>query len=82
MQGFAPSPDDAALRCPLLLAHPGADRWTPLALSRPLFDALQGDKRLVMLSGGEHAPLEAPAFQELSRALREFVEERLAALGH
>jgi alpha-beta hydrolase superfamily lysophospholipase len=81
LHSFTPGPDDATLRCPLLLVHPGADRWTPLALSRPLFDALEGDKRLVLLSGGEHAPLETPAFRELSRVLGEFVAERLAALG-
>lgn len=62
------------LPCPLLLVHPGADVWTPLDLSRPVFDAVQSPKQLVVLSNGAHAPLEQPAYAELCAALVGFVE--------
>lgn len=33
--------------CPVLLAHPGADRWITLDASRPVFDRIKGPKQLV-----------------------------------
>ncbi|MGI9428814.1 MAG: alpha/beta hydrolase, partial [Bythopirellula sp.] len=35
--------------CPLLLAHPTDDNWTPLAVSQPFFDRLACEKELLML---------------------------------
>jgi alpha-beta hydrolase superfamily lysophospholipase len=63
------------LQCPLLLVHPGADAWTPLALSMPVFDAVRSPKQCVVLSNGAHAPLEQPAYAELCAALEAFVME-------
>ena len=40
--------------CPLLLAHPAEDNWTPLAVSKPFFDRLACDKELVMLENCGH----------------------------
>lgn len=34
--------------CPVWLAHPGADRWTPLPLSQAFFDRIAAPKTLVM----------------------------------
>lgn len=62
-----------SLGCPLLLVHPGADRWTPTALSRRAFDRLQGPKELVELSNGSHLPLEQPARDELREHVRRFL---------
>ena len=53
--------------CPLLLAHPAADKWTPLAVSKPFFDRLDGEKELVMLEGCGHLPYEAPGVFQLFR---------------
>jgi len=64
-----------ALPCPLLLVHPGADAWTPTALSLPVFERLRTQKRFVELSNGAHLPLEQPAFQELAAALRECLRD-------
>jgi hypothetical protein len=35
--------------CPVLLTHPGDDRWTDIAISRPFFDRLKVPKQLVTL---------------------------------
>jgi alpha-beta hydrolase superfamily lysophospholipase len=59
---------------PLLLVHPGEDRWTPLALSRPTFERVCGPKRLVVLEGAPHLPVTPPgAWATLQDALREFL---------
>jgi len=59
----------------VLLVHPGADAWTPTAMSLRTFEALNADKRFVELSNGSHLPAERPAFQELSGAVIQFLEE-------
>lgn len=65
----APAVEPEAFRdTPVLLAQPEADAWTPLALSQPFFDRLGSPKRLVLLPGGSHAPLQRAAFDELQRA--------------
>lgn len=53
------------LPCPLLLVHPGADDWTPTALSRAVFDRIRTPKAFRELSNGSHLPLEQPAYSEL-----------------
>jgi alpha-beta hydrolase superfamily lysophospholipase len=70
---YRPERTDYDLPCPLLLVHPGADRWTPLALSLRVFDTMRSEKELVVLSGGAHAPLESPAFAELCAAVEGFL---------
>jgi alpha-beta hydrolase superfamily lysophospholipase len=77
---------DYDLPCPLLLVHPGADAWTPLSLSRRVFDAVGSPKQLVVLSNGSHAPLEQPAYDQLCAAVAAFVADptfrfRAAAAG-
>lgn len=67
--------DDLALTCPVQLVHPGADAWTPTAMSLRTFEALNADKRFVELSNGSHLPAERPAFQELSGAVIQFLDE-------
>lgn len=61
-------------RCPLLLVHPGADNWTPTAMSRPAFDRVLGDKRLRELSNGSHLPVELPARLELEQEVTKFLK--------
>lgn len=73
---YVPASGDMRLACPLLLAHPGADVWTPLALSKAVFDRVPGVKQLVALSGGAHAPLERPAYDELCAAVIDFLRAR------
>jgi alpha-beta hydrolase superfamily lysophospholipase len=73
MTTYRPPRDDCALACPLLLVHPGADAWTPTAMSRRVFEAVPGRKELLELSNGSHAPLESPAYQELNAAIARFL---------
>lgn len=61
-------------RCPLLLVHPGADAWTPTAMSRPAFDRVLGDKRLRELSNGSHLPVELPARLELEQEVTKLLK--------
>ena len=58
-----------ALGCRLVLAHPGADAWTPTALSRAAFDRVRGPKHFRELTNGSHLPLEQPAFRELEEEM-------------
>ncbi|MFM8376994.1 MAG: alpha/beta hydrolase [Phenylobacterium sp.] len=65
------------LPCPLLLAHPEADAWTPLQLSLAVYDRLEGRKRLLVLANGSHLPLESPGAGQLLAAVLGFLEEIL-----
>lgn len=47
------------------LAHPAADTWTPVELSRSFFDRLAGPKELVLLPEAGHYPIEAPGVERL-----------------
>lgn len=48
---------------PVVLLHPGEDRWTDPRLSLGFLDRLAGPTRAVMLDGCGHFPLEEPGFQ-------------------
>src|SRR5262249_19192584 len=52
--------------CPVLLAHPAADRWTTIEASRPFFDRIKAPRELVMLGNCRHLPLEEPGVAFLS----------------
>ncbi|MDX2009303.1 MAG: alpha/beta fold hydrolase [Myxococcaceae bacterium] len=69
-----PVVEPEATTTPLLVAHPGADAWTPTELSLPTFERFSGKKTLVRLSNGGHLPLEAPARDELAAAMVAFLE--------
>ncbi len=64
--------------CPLLLAHPGADSWTPTALSLEVLARIPGETAFIELTNGAHLPLESPAAGELQSAVSGFLE-RIAA---
>lgn len=59
--------------CPVLLVHPGDDRWTDVSLSRLFFDKLACDKQLQMLDGGGHFPVEAKALAQLETHCCSFI---------
>lgn len=75
---YRPDQGNLDLPCPFLLAHPGADAWTPVALSMPAFNRIGSPKRLRVLTNGSHLPAERPAYDEL----REEIEGFLRAIGH
>jgi alpha-beta hydrolase superfamily lysophospholipase len=60
--------------CPVFLAHPADDRWTPVGVSLPFFDRLgRVETRLVLLENAGHAPLERPGVDQLREALVGFM---------
>lgn len=60
--------------CPVLLAHPAADRWTTIEASRPFFDRIKGPKELVMLENCGHLPIEEPGISRLEEAIVAFLQ--------
>lgn len=61
--------------CPALLAHPAADGWTPLGVSRPFFDRIAAPKELVVLDNAGHWPVEQPGPAQLQQAVHRFIDE-------
>ena len=59
--------------CPVLLAHPGVDRMTDIALSRRFFERLAAPKRMVVLDGASHMPTEHPGVNQLEAAVVAFL---------
>lgn len=65
--------------CPVLLAQPADDRWTPLALSEPFMEKLpKGIGRHVMLENAGHYPLEEPGLSQLESEMVTFIQARLS----
>ncbi|UTH73553.1 alpha/beta hydrolase [Chromobacterium sp. IIBBL 290-4] len=60
-------------RCPVLLAHPAADRWTTLEASQPFFDRLRGPKQLLLLENCGHFPFEEPGISQLRDGASDFL---------
>lgn len=60
---------------PVLMVHPGKDRWTPLSVSQPFFDRIASRKRLVALENCGHFPIEQPGFTHMLEAIAQFLDE-------
>ncbi len=74
---YAPAVEpESFTRCPILLAQPERDRWTPLSVSEIFLDRIRRvPKRVVMLQNAGHYPLEQPGLAQLEDAIADFVEE-------
>jgi len=59
--------------CPVLLVHPELDPWTPLKLSMKFFDKIAAQKKVVLLEGCGHFPIEFPGKKTLETALADFI---------
>lgn len=68
------APPTLKLVCPLLLVHPGADSWTPTAISLATLERIDASKSFVELSNGSHLPLEQPAYRELCEQVTAFLD--------
>lgn len=64
---------------PVLLAHPGDDRWTPTALSLPFFRRIAGPTSFVELDRCGHLPMESPGVEQFEQELRRFLGHLLVA---
>jgi alpha-beta hydrolase superfamily lysophospholipase len=55
--------------CPVVLAHPGDDRWTPIAVSSSFLDQLCVPTELIVLDGCGHFPVEPSGLVGLRAAI-------------
>lgn len=62
---------------PMLLTHPGDDRWTPPHLSRSFLERIGGDTRYVELPNCGHFPVEEPGITLMAEAMNEFIGQVL-----
>ena len=54
-------------RCPVVLAHPAADRWTPVEASLRFLHRIPArHRRVVLLEGAGHLPVERPGIDQLA----------------
>lgn len=63
--------------CPVLLVHPGEDRWTNIRLSKLFYDRLACEKQTVILEGAGHFPIERLGLKQLEIACTEFIKQQL-----
>ncbi|MGM0653183.1 MAG: hypothetical protein ACQES4_10460, partial [Bacillota bacterium] len=62
--------------CPMLLAHPEKDLWTPVEISELFFNRLHKiNKQLVILENAGHFPIESPGLQLLEESILGFIGE-------
>ena len=78
MQNYDPDLEPQDFQTPLLLAHPGKDRWTPQHLSDYFFNQVKGPKKKVVLENCGHAPIEQPGASTLIHSTVAFLEEHLS----
>jgi alpha-beta hydrolase superfamily lysophospholipase len=81
MTSAPPVEPEAFDRCPVVLAHPLADRWTPVSWSRRVLDRIAAPTRFVGLERCEHWPLESPGRDVLLEELERLAARRVDA-GH
>jgi alpha-beta hydrolase superfamily lysophospholipase len=62
-------------KTPVLMVHPGDDRWTPQEISQPFFDRIAAEKSLITLEGCGHFPTEEPGFTQMLEAVQKVVNE-------
>lgn len=62
-------------KTPVLMVHPGDDRWTPLKISQPFFDRIAAEKSLVTLEDCGHFPIEEPGFTQMLEAVQKVVNK-------
>lgn len=68
--------------CPVLLAHPAADRWTPPELSRRFLDRIAAPTEYVALPDAGHLPAEPAGVDALRTALRAFLDRTVGGTAH
>lgn len=61
-------------QCPVLLAHPGDDRWTDIKLSNLFYNRLACEKQTVILEGAGHFPIEDIGLKQMEQSCVQFLE--------
>jgi len=65
--------------CKVLWLQPEQDTWTTLETSKPFFDRIQGEKKLVILENCAHAPYHEPGLTTMKNEIQHFLIEILGA---
>jgi alpha-beta hydrolase superfamily lysophospholipase len=60
---------------PVLLAHPGDDKWTPLHISELFFNKLSTMKEKILLDNAGHFPIEEPGINQLIKGIIDFINK-------
>lgn len=64
--------------CPVLLVHPGKDRWTDPALSQAFYDKLCCEKEMKQLDGAGHFPMEELGLRQMETYCIDFLNAHLS----
>jgi alpha-beta hydrolase superfamily lysophospholipase len=69
-------------RCPVVLAHPAADRWTPVEASLRFLHRIPArHRRVVLLERAGHLPVERPGIDQLAAVVVELLDRAAGAAG-
>lgn len=63
--------------CPILFLQPEKDTWTTFETSRPFYEKLICDKKMVLLENCGHAPYEEPGLSKMKVEIISFLENLL-----
>ncbi|MFD2178288.1 alpha/beta hydrolase [Veronia pacifica] len=58
---------------PVLLCHPGDDKWTPTSISELFFDRIKASKYKVILENCGHFPIEQPGKEKMEDKILNFI---------
>lgn len=58
---------------PVLLCHPGNDKWTPMKISELFFDRIKAQKTKISLENCGHFPIELPGKMNMEREIINFI---------
>lgn len=59
----------------VLYLQPEKDTWTTLATSKPFFDRINSEKKLIILENCGHAPYEEPGVSTMKNAIQHFLSQ-------
>ncbi len=65
-------------KVPVLMVHPGNDRWTPVEISEIFYDRIASEKQKKILDRAGHFPVEEPGLSQMENAIDRFIQEHLS----
>ena len=68
-------PDPKTYTVPVLCMHPQMYRWIDFSYSQQFYEKIQTKKRLVLIEGAGHLPMEAIGLSQLQLEMLKFMKE-------